>query len=369
MTAGNRPLGTKGATGLAQLAGATGWRWWRWSQVRTRTLYPNDPDYPEAMSLLELLWGSEAARSPPLYLRGTIPTGPGIAVVGTRKATQQALAFTGELVKALAEQECSIWSGGAYGVDESAHEAALAAAAPTVVVTAGGLDDPYPSEHAELYARVVSDGGALISLQPDGATRRRHQFVQRNYVLAALTLATVVIQAPARSGARYTAGAARKLAKPLFVVPGEPWSKRGAGGAIELVKGATPIACADHLTVALAPLLHRAAAGSAVWLTPPKAQQTELWPSERSVARPGAGTDDGGRPGPTQEDRMADSADPSWGGDAARVLTALGDAPTHADSLCTSLELSYRCVCQALLTLCLHGVVVEAPPGHYRRVR
>ncbi len=337
--------------------------------MRTETIHPNDPDYPEAMSLLELVWSGAAARSPPLYIRGTLPTRPGIAVVGTRKATQRALDFTGELVKVLAEQNCSIWSGGAWGVDARAHQVALEAAAPTVVVTAGGLDDPYPSDHAELYERILGAGGALLSLQADGATRRRHQFVQRNYVLAALTLATVVTQAPAKSGARYTAGAARRLAKPLFVVPGEPWSAKGAGGAIELVKGATPIACADDLTVALRPLLHRMAAGSTLWPLPYSAQQTELWPQEQSASPPEAALDGNGTSHATSHDRGPDEQAPSWDEHTALVLSALGDAPTHSDALCTSLNLSYLCVCQALLTLCLHGVVVEAPPGHYRRVR
>ena len=341
--------------------------------MRTKLIGPSDPDYPEAMSLLELVWGGPAARSPPLYVRGRIPTRPGIAVVGTRGATKQALAFTRELVAALAEQECSIWSGGAYGVDESAHEAALEAGTPTVVVTAGGLDDPYPTKHTELYERVVRDGGALVSLQPDGATRRRYHFVQRNYVLAALTLATVVTQAPAKSGARYTAGAARKLAKPLFVVPGEPWSQKGAGGALELVKGATPIASADHLIVALRPLLLRAAAGRCWWPPPPPPppppRQAELWPPSGPAGSSGEPSPGGSVQPQGDGEGTADESFESWDEQTARVLSALGDAPTHADSLCASLGLTYRCVSQALLTLCLDGVVVEAPPGHYRRGR
>ncbi|MBW2454262.1 MAG: DNA-processing protein DprA [Deltaproteobacteria bacterium] len=340
--------------------------------MKTRSIGPSDVDYPEGMSLLELVWGGEAARSPPLYVRGTLPSQPGIAVVGTREATQPARRFTGELVTALAAEQCSIWSGGALGVDCCAHQAALAAGAPTVVVTAGGLDDPYPPEHVELYERVLAAGGAMISLQPDGASRRRYHFVHRNYVMAALTLATVVTQAPVRSGARHTAGAARRLRRPLFVVPGEPWSRKGGGSALELVKGGTPIATPGDLVAALRPALARTAAGRCLWpsTTP---WQAELWPQAGQPRRaqqpprvvPGERLDDRH----TGDDDPPDTAAPSLDEHAMAVLAALSDGPAHTDSLCTRLGLSYGCVSKALLTLCLGRVVVEGPPGHYRRER
>jgi len=340
--------------------------------VKTRRIDPSDADYPEAMSLLELVWGGEAARSPPLHVRGSLPSQPGVAVVGTRDATAPARRFTAELVAALAAEQCSIWSGGAKGVDACAHEAALAEGAPTVVVTAGGLDDPFPPKHAELYERVLGAGGALLSLQADGATRRRYQFVHRNYVMAALCLATVVVQAPVKSGAGYTATATRRLKRPLFVVPAEPWSGKGGGCARELVKGATPIATADDLVTALRPVLLRANAGRSLW--PPAAPwQGELWAAARP-ARCGASR----RPpkpssGSGQDPHLATDApargEPPLHGPAAAVLAALGDGPSHADALCTRLGLSYGRVSRALLTLCLDGVVVEGPPGHYRRQR
>ncbi len=324
------------------------------------------------MSLLELVWSGEAARSPPLYVRGTLPSQPGVAVVGTREATQPARRFTSELAAALAAEQCSIWSGGAKGVDRCAHEAALMAGAPTVAVTAGGLDAPFPEEHAELYDRVLDAGGALISLQPDGGCRRRYHFVHRNYVMAALTLATVVIQAPVKSGARHTAGAARRLRRPLFIVPGEPWSRKGGGCALELATGGTPIATTDHLVAALRPVLARVAAGRCLWpSTTPR--QAELWP--RATRARSAPAPSGSVPnrrldeGQAGEDDPPGPALPPMDEDATAVLEALTQCPAHSDSLCTRLGLSYGRVSKALLTLCLAGVVVEGPPGHYRRER
>ncbi|MBW2524134.1 MAG: DNA-processing protein DprA, partial [Deltaproteobacteria bacterium] len=154
--------------------------------------------------VVEHVWGRR--REPPeVYLRGTLPAPTGIAVVGTRRATGEALAFTRGLVADLAGAGFSIWSGAARGIDRAAHEAAIQAGAPTAIVAPTGLDHPYPADHADLYRRVVARGGALISLWPDGSKAKRSQFLKRNRLLAALTAATVIVEAPTRSGARSTA--------------------------------------------------------------------------------------------------------------------------------------------------------------------
>ena len=119
-------------------------------------------------------------------------------------------------------------------------------------------------------------------------------------------------------------------------------------------------------------VLTRAAAGRSLW-PPPRTHQGELWPVRgpaRSEQRPPAES-----PGWLSDEGIGAEGDwdgelpPSLDQDAAAVLSALGDGPTHADSLCSRLGLPYRCVSKALLTLCLSGVVVEGPPGHYRRQR
>src|SRR5690348_13223843 len=119
---------------------------------------PADPGYPEALVRL-----APEGTPPTLYLRGALPHARGVAVVGTREPTAEAAAFTRALVRDLAAQGLSIWSGGALGIDAAAHEAALACGAPTVVVMGGGLGRPYPREHAPLFERVVAHGGALLA--------------------------------------------------------------------------------------------------------------------------------------------------------------------------------------------------------------
>jgi DNA processing protein len=319
--------------------------------VETRTIGADEREYPEAMGLLALVGNSRLRRAPPLYVRGSLPARPGVAVVGTRKATNEALAFTRELVKEIAAAGCAIWSGGALGIDASAHQAALDVGAPTVVVTAGGLDDPYPPTHASLYSRVLNADGALMSLQDDGEIRLRYQFLQRNYVLAALTIATVLVQAPRKSGARYTTKAARRLGRALFIVPGEPWSLKGAGCAEELATGGVAIADPTQFGEQLSTLAFRAQAGGNLLLpfaaraSPKEPPREPLEAQAHSAKRANRPLDAGER----------------------AVLAALSAKPMHADSICGATGLPFPEVARALSGLSLERVVVEAPPGMYRR--
>ncbi len=203
----------------------------------TILLHPTSPDYPLALRAL-----APPDRPPPvLHLRGVLPRSAGIAVVGRREASEEARAFTRALVHELARAGLSIWSGGALGIDAAAHEAALEAGAPTVVVAGGGLARPYPPAHVPLFDRVLAHGGALLSHLPDLAPPTPPSFIARNRILAAVTGATLVVEAGLKSGARSTAAAARKLGRPLLVVPHPPWSEAGAGCAAELVRGARAI--------------------------------------------------------------------------------------------------------------------------------
>src|SRR6185503_16237641 len=123
----------------------------------------------------------------------------------------------------------------------AAHEAALAVGGTTVVVSGSGLDRPYPREHTALFARVLEQGGALLARVPDATPPTPPGFLRRNELLAALTVATVVIEAGLKSGARSTAAAARRLGRPLCAVPHAPWDALGAGCALELARGARAV--------------------------------------------------------------------------------------------------------------------------------
>lgn len=263
-----------------------------------------------------------------LYLHGELPRGPAVAVVGTRRASAEGLAFTRAFAAELAAAGVAVLSGGAEGIDTAAHEGALDVGGVTVVVTPAGFERPYPKQNAALFARVVSSGGAYLSLFPDDAPADRPTFFARNACLVALAHAVVVTQAPFISGAANAAKWARQLGRPLFVVPHSPWVAAGAGAIRELRRGARPL---DRVKEVLK-LLDAAGLHGL-----PAAAQGELWPTD------------------------AVSADDP-------VLRALQAGARHPDEIADQTGLSLATVQQRILTLALSGVLVPGPLGSLRPV-
>ncbi len=172
------------------------------------------------------------------YLRGELPLGAAVAIVGTRAASDEALDFTRRLAGDLARAGVVVLSGGARGIDSAAHRGALAAGGRTVIVAPAGFMCPYPPENAALFRRVLARGGGYLSLVPDDEPATRGGFFARNACLAALADVLVVVEAPFRSGSRNAAAQARRLGRPVFAVPFAPWVGRGRGCVCELRLGA-----------------------------------------------------------------------------------------------------------------------------------
>jgi len=318
--------------------------------VRTTIVLPPDhPSYPSALGVL----GTPDKPPPTVYLRGTLPDAPAIAVVGRRAASPESLAFTRSLIYGLADAGVSIWSGGAIGIDGAAHLAALEVGIPTVVIMGAGLDCPYPPEHVRLYERILEAGGALLSRLPNDFPPRPFNFLARNHVLAAFTRVTVVIEAGLRSGARSTAASARRLGRPLCVVPHAPWTEGGAGCAAELVHGAHPITCAgDVLRVMGLDALPRRTSNVR---STQAANQTRLSFAQDTVM-------------PLQMVRQPEPLHVTKLGEIERsILRIMGDEPQHIDAICEAIGASFPVVVGALLTLTLQTLVVEGPEGCYRR--
>lgn len=168
------------------------------------------------------------------------------AIVGTRAATAYGQHVAAELSAGLAEREVAIVSGGAYGIDGAAHRAALAADGMTVAVLAGGVDVLYPAGHSALLHRVACSG-LLVSEYPPGVRPARHRFLTRNRLVAALSGATVVVEAGIRSGAASTAAWARGLGRVVCAVPGPITSGASAGCHLLLRGGAELITRPDEV--------------------------------------------------------------------------------------------------------------------------
>lgn len=178
-----------------------------------------------------------------LYIRGTIPKGATLAVVGTRLPTAYGKQITPGLVTKLAQAGFVIVSGLAYGIDAMAHTAALDAGGATVAVLGTGVDENslYPRKHMKLARRIIENGGAVISEYEPGTAGRKHHFPARNRIVSGMSLGTVVIEAKQKSGALITAKHALDQNRDVFAVPGSISSAESVGPNQLIAAGATPV--------------------------------------------------------------------------------------------------------------------------------
>lgn len=243
----------------------------RAARVDARLVVPEDDEWP-ALPLHALTVATasepddfrhqeERTRSlvPPvaLWVRGALRLDEvvdrSVAIVGSRASTAYGEHVAGELAAGLGERGWTVVSGGAFGIDGTAHRGALAADGITVGVLACGVDRVYPSAHGPLLHR-IADSGLLVSEWPPGAAPLRHRFLVRNRLIAGLTRGTVVVEAAARSGAQATAQRARRLGKEVMAVPG-PVTSAMSVGCHELLRdkesGARLVATAAHVIEAV----------------------------------------------------------------------------------------------------------------------
>lgn len=163
-----------------------------------------------------------------LVIRGVIPAGPSVAIVGTRNPTHYGLKVTRNLSSALVDHGFTVISGGALGIDTEAHQSALASEGMTLAVIASGIVIDYPVANRRLFAH-IAERGAIISEVMPNATARPERFLTRNRLIAAIADATIVIEAAHRSGSLRTAHDAAELLRPVMAVPGPITSPMSEG--------------------------------------------------------------------------------------------------------------------------------------------
>ncbi|WP_285593142.1 DNA-processing protein DprA [Kineosporia sp. NBRC 101731] len=140
----------------------------------------------------------------------------GVCVVGSRRATDHGLNMAAEVSQGLVERSLTVVSGLARGIDGAAHRAALDAHGRTVAVIGTGIERNYPPEHAELQARITSEGLVLSQFWPSSPPGKQ-TFPLRNAVMSAYGLASVVIEAGETSGARIQARVAVEHGRPVVL--------------------------------------------------------------------------------------------------------------------------------------------------------
>lgn len=165
-----------------------------------------------------------------LFVRGdaALLEGPGVAVVGTRRCTAGGARIAERFGAGLADAGLSVISGLALGVDGAAHRGALGAGGVPVGVVGSGLDRVYPTRHRQLWAD-VADRGVLVAEAPLGAAPERWRFPARNRIIAALSLAVVVVESGARGGSMSTAAEASDRDVPVLAVPGSVLAEQSLG--------------------------------------------------------------------------------------------------------------------------------------------
>jgi DNA processing protein len=176
-----------------------------------RFIHFDDGGYPEALR--------ETSRPPfGLFARGT-PLSSGarsVAIVGTRLPTGRGLASAFELSSGLAEAGVTVISGLAKGIDSAAHRGAMAGfrsarsarsgpESGTCAILPCGIDAVYPPGNRRLAQEILEEGGLLLSEYPPGEEIRKYRFPERNRIIAGMSRACVVVEAPAKSGALITA--------------------------------------------------------------------------------------------------------------------------------------------------------------------
>ena len=204
---------------------------------------PGDSLWPEALDDLG------DVRPLGLWFRGTaqVLARTGVAIVGSRDSSPYGIKIATDAAYEMADTGVNIVSGGAFGIDAAAHRGALAADGYTIAISACGADRYYPSSHADLYLDILRRGGVICSEAPPGAAPYKHRFLSRNRIIAALARATVVVEAPFRSGALSTAHHAMSIGRPIGVFPGPVTSPRSAGCHRLLREGATCVTSVSEI--------------------------------------------------------------------------------------------------------------------------
>jgi DNA processing protein len=291
---------------------------------------PADRAYPRL--LLEI------PNPPPvLYYRGRVELEensgiiPSIAIVGTRDPDEYGKRWTRKIATALIKKGFTVVSGMAEGIDTVAHQACIDGSGRTIAVLGTGVDVIYPPRNHRLYEDIQAEG-LVVSEYPSGTQPNRPHFPQRNRIIAGLSRAIVVTQAPTKSGALITAHLANDFCRDVYVLPADVDRERSLGCLGLLSRGAHPIITPGHLLDLL---------GSIPELD--SAEQLQLFSPTTST------------PLPNLEPELQ------------QVLDAIASQPTPFDAIVQQTGLAASSVSSALLQLELQGLVSQLPGMQYQR--
>lgn len=299
---------------------------------------PADPGYPRLLR--------EIPDPPPvLYYQGKVEPAenqgltPVIAIVGTRDPSDYGKRWTCRVAAALAQKGFTIISGLAEGIDTQAHRACLETGGRTIAVLGTGLDVRYPPRNQGLHQQILLQG-LVLSEHPLGTQPSRAYFPRRNRIIAGLSRAVLIMEAPSKSGALITAHLANDYNRDVYVLPGSLDNPRALGCLGLVSRGAQIILSEGHLLEMLGamPQLDSLKSQTTLFSAPPPIQLPSLAPELEQVFQ------------------------------ALVQSQQLGSEPTPFDLIVQNTNLQPGRVSGALLQLELLGRVNQLPGMHYQPV-
>jgi len=198
------------------------------SRIRSGTKH-----YPVGLGDLE--------EPPDLYVVGHLSAAPAVSVVGTRQCTRYGIDLAERFGRVISTAGWTVVSGLARGIDAAAHRGCLATDGHAVAVLGSGIDVCYPRENRPIYDGIVQSEGAIVSEYPPGTPPDRWRFPARNRIIAAISVAVVVVEAARTGGALITARLAAEIGRPVFVVPGDVDRPASEGCNMLIRDGAHPV--------------------------------------------------------------------------------------------------------------------------------
>jgi DNA processing protein len=193
-------------------------------KYKIKPLFITDKDYPQRFL---------NCYDPPtmLFYKGNADLNASklVGIVGTRNHTDYGKQVTEKLVKDLAPQNAVIVSGLAFGIDSIAHKAAIKYNLATIAALGHGLDRIYPAENTGLAKDMIKHGGGLITEFFSRTKPDKHNFPQRNRVVAGLCDATIIVETDIKGGSMITAELANGYNRDVFAIPGKITDKKSSG--------------------------------------------------------------------------------------------------------------------------------------------
>lgn len=204
----------------------------------------NDKKYPKLLKKI----GKDAPKK--LYYKGNWDEDifeNCLAVVGSRRMTIYGKQVTEQIVGETVAAGVTIVSGFMYGVDATAHKAALDIGGRTIAVMPCGIDLIHPEYQQDLYAEILNNKGLVISEYEGNFAPTLWTYPKRNRIVAGLSKAALIVEAGEKSGSLITANFAKKFKRKVFAVPG-PITSENSKGIMQLIKeGATAVSSAQDI--------------------------------------------------------------------------------------------------------------------------